>query len=189
MQRRKRAQDDEVERAAGPVEPEEGAGKLYVIQKHQARRLHYDLRLECGGVLLSWAVPKGPSLNPADKRLAVRVEDHPLGYAEFEGSVPEDEYGAGTVMVWDTGTFENLKDLPVREAVEQGHIEFRLHGRKLKGVWRLVRMKWQGEENWLLVKKDDQWADRHSDVTETMPDSALTGRSMEEIAGEAWEER
>lgn len=184
MQRRRGPLDGEPEHRPEPVESKDGPRKLYVIQKHQARRLHYDLRLECDGVLLSWAVPKGPSLNPAEKRLAVRVEDHPLDYAQFEGSVPEGDYGAGTVMVWDAGTFENLTGVPMREGVEQGRIELRLHGRKLKGVWSLVRMKWRGAENWLLVKKGDDWANRDSEVTETMPDSALTGRSMEEIARE-----
>jgi len=162
----------------------EGSGNTYVIQKHDASRLHYDLRLECDGVLLSWAVPKGPSLDPADKRLAVMVEDHPLDYAAFEGIIPGDEYGGGTVMVWDEGTFENVKDVPLSKAVAAGHVEVRLHGRKLKGDWALIEMKGRGENNWLLVKMKDEFADRSRDITEAEPDSALTGRSLEEIAGE-----
>ncbi|MGD2173976.1 MAG: DNA polymerase ligase N-terminal domain-containing protein [Candidatus Brocadiaceae bacterium] len=157
-------------------------GNLYVIQKHDASRLHYDLRLEYDGVLLSWAVPKGPSLNPADKRLAVRTEDHPLDYANFEGVVPEGEYGGGTVMVWDTGTFGNIKDIPLAEALAAGHVEVQLHGEKLKGAWALIQMKGRGEKNWLLVKMKDDHADRETDVTESLPDSALSGRSLEEIA-------
>ncbi len=159
-----------------------GPGNTYVIQKHDASRLHYDLRLESDGVLLSWAVPKGPSLNPAHKRLAVRTEDHPLEYGDFEGTIPEDEYGGGTVMVWDSGTFESIKDLPLAEAVEQGRLEVRIRGRKLKGNWALIQMKGRGEKNWLLIKMDDEHADRETDITETAPDSVLTGRSIRQIA-------
>ncbi len=161
----------------------EGEGRTYVIQKHDASRLHYDLRLECDGVLLSWAIPKGPSLNPADRRLAVRVEDHPLDYAAFEGSIPDGEYGGGTVMLWDRGTFENIKDILLREAVEKGHIEVRLRGEKLKGNWALIQMKGRGAKNWLLIKMSDEFADRERNVTRDLPNSVLSGRSMDEIAG------
>ncbi len=167
-----------------PTGKGEGPGNTYVIQKHDASRLHYDLRLECDGVLLSWAVPKGPSLDPADKRLAVMTEDHPLDYATFEGVIPDEEYGGGTVMVWDTGTFENVKDVPLSEAVARGQVEVRLLGRKLKGGWALIRMKGRGENNWLLVKMKDEFADRSRDITEAEPDSALTGRSLEQIGRE-----
>ncbi|MFO8008292.1 MAG: DNA polymerase ligase N-terminal domain-containing protein [Candidatus Brocadiia bacterium] len=166
-------------------EAAEGEGNTYVIQKHDASRLHYDLRLECSGVLLSWAVPKGPSLNPSDKRLAVRTEDHPLDYADFEGAIPEDEYGGGMVMVWDHGTFENAKDLPLEDALDGGHVEVILHGEKLKGGWALIQMRGRGDKNWLLIKMTDEHADRETDITEQMPDSALTGRSLEEIAADS----
>ncbi|MFO7959114.1 MAG: DNA polymerase ligase N-terminal domain-containing protein [Candidatus Brocadiia bacterium] len=173
------------ERTAEPPPSEgKGPGDTYVIQKHDASRLHYDLRLECDGVLLSWAVPKGPSLNPADKRLAVRTEDHPLDYADFEGTIPEDEYGGGTVMVWDMGTFENIKDKPLAEAVEDGQIEVRIDGQKLRGNWALIHMKGRGEKNWLLIKMKDEHAEPDTDITESMPDSALTGRTMEQIGEE-----
>ncbi len=162
-----------------------GQGNLYVIKKHDASRLHYDLRLECDGVLLSWAVPKGPSLDPSTKRLAVRTEDHALDYAEFEGAIPEDEYGGGTVMVWDRGSFENAKDLPLEEALDEGHIEVTLHGQKLKGGWALIQMRGRGDRNWLLIKMSDEHADRETDITEQMPDSALTGRSLDQIAADS----
>ncbi|MCD6415697.1 MAG: hypothetical protein J7M08_03240 [Planctomycetes bacterium] len=161
-----------------------GAGGVYVIQKHDASRLHYDLRLECDGALLSWAVPKGPSLDPSQKRLAVRVEDHPLDYAGFEGVIPEGEYGGGVVMVWDRGTFENMADAPLREGLSAGHIEVRIAGEKLRGGWTLIQMKGRGEKNWLLIKKNDEFADREGDITASRPLSALTGRSLDEIKGE-----
>jgi bifunctional non-homologous end joining protein LigD len=156
----------------------------YVIQKHAATRLHYDLRLECDGVLLSWAVPKGPSLNPANRRLAVRVEDHPLEYADFEGAIADADYGAGTVMVWDTGTFQT-GGAPLSEQIAAGYAEFVIDGRKLHGGWKLLRWQARGPDNWLLVKRSDEHADRLTEITVTAPDSALTGRSMDEIAAEA----
>uniref|UniRef100_A0A7C5ESF8 DNA ligase n=1 Tax=Desulfobacca acetoxidans TaxID=60893 RepID=A0A7C5ESF8_9BACT len=165
------------------------AGKppIFVIQKHAARTLHYDFRLEVDGVLKSWAVPKGPSMDPKDKRLAVPTEDHPLEYADFEGVIPEGEYGAGTVMVWDYGTFENLtekkgKPVPLGEAVEHGHLKVWLQGRKLKGGFALTRFKKAPDEAWLLVKADDEAADPGRDLLREEPLSALTGRSLEEIA-------
>src|SRR5207244_3564188 len=144
------------------VTPEPAGGKgrrrarqlAYVVQKHRASRLHYDFRLEWKGVLLSWAVPKGPSLDPRVKRLAVRVEDHPLEYASFEGVIPEGEYGAGTVMVWDRGTWEpEVED--VDRALAKGDLKFTLHGKKLRGSWVLVRMR---ERQWLLIKHRDKIA-------------------------------
>jgi DNA ligase D-like protein (predicted 3'-phosphoesterase) len=157
----------------------------FVIQKHDARRLHYDFRLEAGGVLKSWAVPKGPSTDPRQKRLAVPTEDHPIDYIDFEGVIPDQQYGAGTVMVWDTGAYENLttdddgRAIPVPEAVERGHVSFRLHGEKLGGGYALTRT---GEDRWLLVKMDDDQADARRNPTSTQPDSVLSGRSLEEIA-------
>ena len=133
-----------------------GDGRRFYIQRHQARRLHYDLRLEMGGVLKSWAVPKGPTLDPAQKRLAVLVEDHPLEYGEFEGTIPEGNYGAGAVSVWDKGTYEMLGELPADKQFERGDFKFRLHGQKLVGEFALVRMKNRGKGNeWLLLKKKD----------------------------------
>jgi bifunctional non-homologous end joining protein LigD len=147
----------------------------FVVQKHAARQLHYDFRLELDGVLVSWAIPKGPSLDPDDRRLAVHVEDHPVAYAGFEGTIPEGQYGAGTVIVWDQGTWEPEGD--ARAGIEQGKLAFRLHGRKLAGLWELVKMPKRGErqESWLLFKKHDEWARAHKeyDIVEELPDSVI----------------
>jgi len=166
----------------------------FVVQKHAASSLHYDFRLELEGVLKSWAVPKGPSLDPADKRLAVMTEDHPLEYADFEGVIPEGEYGGGTVLVWDTGWWEpdlewiasGKKDEPTDPslALNAGELKFILHGHKLTGSWALVQMKGRGEKNWLLIKHRDESARSGSSVIEDEPDSALTGRSLEQVAGD-----
>jgi bifunctional non-homologous end joining protein LigD len=165
----------------------------FVVHKHDASRLHYDLRLEMEGVLKSWAVPKGPSLNPSDKRLAVMVEDHPLQYADFEGVIPEGEYGGGTVMIWDEGTYEVQGDDKAPDAVANGELKVVLRGKKLKSGWVLVRTKWRGEDrNWLLIKeKDEQARSRHTaggqargDILEQEPDSARSGRSIAEIAAD-----
>ena len=129
----------------------------FVVQEHHARQLHYDFRLEMAGILKSWAVPKGPSLNPADKRLAVMVENHSLEYIDFEGIIPPGQYGAGTVVVWDSGNYRLLEgDDPVR-AVERGKIAFELEGEILKGGFTLLKMKGRGEKNWLLIKKKDEY--------------------------------
>ncbi|MBN9415053.1 MAG: DNA ligase D [Candidatus Eremiobacteraeota bacterium] len=152
-------------------------GHRFVVQKHDASRLHYDFRLEEDGVLKSWAVPKGPSLDPATKRLAVHVEDHPLDYGSFEGTIPKGEYGGGTVMLWDEGRWEPLDDLA--KGWKKGHLHFQLHGEKLKGGWSLIRLK--DEKNWLLVKDKDDFADPDSDVTE-QDLSVKTGRAMQDIA-------
>jgi bifunctional non-homologous end joining protein LigD len=157
--------------------------RVFVVQKHDASRLHYDFRLELDGVLKSWAVPKGPSLDPSEKRLAVMVEDHPLEYSDFEGSIPEGEYGAGTVMVWDSGTWEPDGDLSPEQALAKGELKFTVHGEKLSGSWVLVKTKWQGENNWLLIKHRDDAARPNSDIEKEAPDSVVTGRSLEQIAG------
>jgi DNA ligase D-like protein (predicted 3'-phosphoesterase) len=164
-------------------------GPLFVVQKHDASRLHYDFRLEVDGVLKSWAIPKGPSTDPREKRLAVPTEDHPLEYAGFEGVIPEGEYGAGTVMVWDTGPFQNITEkkgvpIPLGEAVAHGHVKVWLEGRKLKGGYALTRFKTGKDEAWLLVKTDDEEADASRDVLSAEPDSVLSGRTLEEIAAE-----
>jgi len=169
------------------VEPSP-AGNLYIIQKHAASHLHYDLRLELDGVLKSWAVPKGPSLNPAEKRLAVQVEDHPIEYGSFEGIIPEEEYGAGTVMLWDRGVWEPEGD--PHEGYAKGDLKFKLHGEKLKGSWVLARMKGRtggdGGKNWLLIKKRDNAAISASEPepVKTMDRSAASGRTMREIASQ-----
>jgi bifunctional non-homologous end joining protein LigD len=156
---------------------------LYVVQKHQASHLHYDFRLEWRGVLLSWAVPKGPSLDPSVKRLAARVEDHPVEYGGFEGAIPEGEYGGGTVMLWDRGTW--TPELPdVDEALRKGELKFTLHGKKLKGSWVLVRTKGYGgskKESWLLIKHRDRYAST-DDVLEKKPKSVLSNKLLAEIA-------
>ena len=161
-------------------------GSRYVIQKHAARRLHYDLRLELDGVMKSWAVTRGPSLDPAEKRLAVHVEDHPIEYNTFEGTIPEGEYGGGTVMIWDRGRWFPEGD-PHR-GYAKGHLEFTLDGEKLHGRWHLVRMRSRDKdrhENWLLIKgKDEELrSGRSRDILEEEPLSVATGRSMDEIAG------
>jgi len=165
-------------------------GPIFVVQKHAARKLHYDFRLEVDGVLKSWAIPKGPSTDPKEKRLAVPTEDHPLEYATFEGNIPEGEYGAGTVLVWDIGTYKNLtekrgKPVPMADAVANGHVKVWLEGKKLRGGYALTRFKKGKEEAWLLVKADDEEADPQRDPVNREPHSVLTGRSLEEIASEA----
>lgn len=157
---------------------------IYVIQKHLASHLHYDFRLEWNGTLLSWAVPKGPSLDPADKRLAMQVEDHPIDYADFEGVIPADEYGGGTVMVWDKGLWEP-ESPDVDAALQKGDLKFILHGKKLKGSWVLVRTRGYGSSggrsSWLLIKHRDQYASKR-DVTADEPYSAVSRRLLAGIA-------
>jgi bifunctional non-homologous end joining protein LigD len=157
---------------------------LYVIQKHQASRLHYDFRLEWHGVLLSWAVPKGPSLDPSVKRLATRVEDHPVEYGGFEGVIPEGEYGGGTVMLWDRGMWAPEVD-DVDAALEKGELKFTLQGKKLRGAWVLVRTKLgyggSAKPQWLLIKHRDRYASTE-DILVEKPRSALTNRVLAEIA-------
>ncbi len=156
----------------------------FVVQKHRATALHYDFRLEWKGVLLSWAVPKGPSLNPADKRLAMAVEDHPLEYAKFEGIIPEGEYGGGTVMVWDRGTW-TPESPDVDEALKKGDLKFWLDGKKLHGSWVLVRTRGryqqEGKTAWLLIKHRDEFA-TEGDVAEEEPRSVVSKRLLVEIA-------
>ena len=177
---------------AATPEPKGGrarkTGNSFVIQKHDATRLHYDFRLEMGGVLKSWAVTKGPSLIPGEKRLAVHVEDHPLEYGDFEGTIPKGEYGGGTVIVWDRGTWSPIGD--AHKGYAKGHLDFELHGEKLGGHWHLVRMHGkprEKRENWLLIKGDDEFArpGGGDDILEERPESVKTGREVAEVAGEA----
>jgi bifunctional non-homologous end joining protein LigD len=174
---------------AGKVEDGSGLGLRFVVQKHAARRLHYDVRLEADGVLISWAVPKGPSYNPKTKRLAVHVEDHPLDYRTFEGVIPNAQYGAGSVIVWDEGTYRNLterdgKEVAVVEAVRRGHVSVWLEGAKLKGGWSLTRTGGSSgdKEQWLMIKRADETADPDLDITASAPDSAVTGRSLDDVS-------
>jgi DNA ligase D-like protein (predicted 3'-phosphoesterase) len=162
---------------------------IFVIQKHDASRLHYDFRLETDGVLKSWAVPKGPSTDPREKRLAMPTEDHPLDYADFEGVIPEGEYGAGTVIVWDTGPYENLtekrgEEVPIERALADGHALIRLKGRKLRGGYALTRIAKGKNERWLIVKVDDEDADRRRNPLRSEPESGISGKTTEEVAGE-----
>lgn len=162
------------------------AALRYVIQKHRASHLHYDFRLEWNDVLLSWAIPKGPSLNPTVKRLAVEVEDHPLDYADFEGVIPQGEYGGGTVMIWDTGTWR--PEVPdVDEALRDGELKFTLRGKKLRGSWVLVRTRGFGSSrrpSWLLIKHRDKFAGS-GDIEEKEARSAVSKRTLAEIATDA----
>jgi bifunctional non-homologous end joining protein LigD len=154
----------------------------FCVQRHDATRLHYDFRLEIDGVLKSWAVPKGPTLDPTAKRLAAHVEDHPIAYGDFEGNIPAGNYGAGSVMLWDAGTFELLGDLPGVAQIEKGDLKFRLHGQKLSGEFALVHMKNRGKGNeWLLIKKRDASASPGWEV-EDHAYSVLSGRTQQEIA-------
>jgi len=163
---------------------EEQSDLRFVVQHHIASSDHYDFRLEWEGVLLSWAVPKGPSFNPKDKRLAVKVEDHPLAYRNFEGTIPKDQYGGGTVMIWDEGTWIATTDF--KEGLEQGQLKFRLYGERLKGDWTLVKWKARStekQENWLLIKEKDENAKEMAGISD-FNTSVRTGRTMSEIEEE-----
>src|SRR6058998_634994 len=174
--RAKRSLDRTPEPGARPATPASSAGGLFVVHMHAARRLHWDLRLEMDGVLRSWAVPKGPSPNRADQRLAVRVEDHPLEYGDFEGIIPEGNYGAGAVIVWDRGRWVPLED--PEEGMKKGKLLFELKGYKLKGVWTLVKLK-KGEKEWLLIKERDGYVSTNG---EDFPQgSVLSGLTVEEL--------
>jgi bifunctional non-homologous end joining protein LigD len=159
-------------------------GNRFMVQKHDATRLHWDFRLEIDGVLKSWAVTRGPSLDPNEKRLAVRTEDHPLSYADFEGTIPKGQYGGGTVMLWDDGIWEPVEGKSAKD-LEKGHLHFRLEGERMKGEWLLIRLKPRGKEkgeNWLLRKIDDEYAGATDALVETGLTSIKTGRTMQEIA-------
>ena len=163
----------------------------FTIQKHSATSLHYDLRLEIGGTLASWAVPKGPSLDPRDKRLAMRTEDHPLEYLTFEGVIPKGNYGGGPMIVWDRGVFENIsktrrgEPLELEEALENGDLKLFLLGEKVKGPYALVRTSKPGDrEQWLLIKKKGEGADARRKPTSSQPESVLSGRTIEQLLDE-----
>ena len=163
----------------------------FSFQKHSATSEHYDLRLEVDGVLASWAVPKGPSLDPRDKRLAMRTEDHPLEYLEWEGVIPEGEYGAGPMIVWDRGVFENISEtrkkepLTLEQGLEKGDLKFFLLGEKIHGPFALFRISKEEErESWLLVKKKGEGADARRKPTSSQPESVLSGRTIEQVLEE-----
>jgi DNA ligase D-like protein (predicted 3'-phosphoesterase) len=152
-----------------------------VIQQHAATSLHYDFRLEVDGTFRSWAVPKGPSTDPRDKRLAMEVDDHALSWGDFEGVI-ESGYGAGTVIVWDRGKYRNLNDVPMSEALERGHASFWLEGRKLRGGWTLRRIRGGQKPQWLLIKRRDDEADARRRPTSTQRESVVSGRTIEQVA-------
>jgi len=184
LARYKAKRDFTITSEPGPVAVRPGKQLSFVIQKHDATRLHYDFRLELDGVLLSWAVPKGPSFDPKEKRLAVHVEDHPVAYGSFEGTIPPGQYGAGNVLVWDRGTWEPVGD--ARAGMKAGKLVFRLHGQKLAGLWELVRIAKPSErqEPWLLFKKHDEWERPHADydVVNALPDSVIA-KPLEPLDG------
>ncbi len=172
---------------AGKVQKGKGKARRFIVQKHDATRLHWDFRLEIDGVLKSWAVTRGPSLDPAEKRLAVRTEDHPMSYADFEGTIPKGEYGGGTVMLWDAGTWAPIAGKSADDLAD-GHLHFILHGERMKGEWLLIRLKPRGgekRENWLLRKIDDAHAGATDALVEQGLTSIRTGRTMQEIAQNA----
>lgn len=169
-------------------------GNVFVIQKHDAQNLHYDFRLEVDGVLKSWVIPKGPSTDPGEKRLAVPTEDHPLDYADFEGVIPEGNYGAGTVIVWDRGSYENITEkdgekISMEEAIDAGHVSVSLSGEKLKGGYALIRTGTDTDKRWLMVKIKDDEADARRNPVSTEPESVLTGRNIEETAKKEGEQQ
>jgi bifunctional non-homologous end joining protein LigD len=164
-----------------------GRAQTFVVQKHDASQLHYDFRLAIDGVLVSWAVPKGPTLDPGVKRFATMTEDHPLEYADFEGVIPEGEYGAGTVMVWDRGSYELEEEMPAEEQLTRGEIKIILHGKKLHGGFVLIHMgraktRPREKSRWLLIKRKDEYAKRSWNPEDAqLSRSVLTGRTLEEI--------
>ncbi|MFW6150902.1 MAG: DNA polymerase ligase N-terminal domain-containing protein [Chloroflexota bacterium] len=172
---------DRTSEPSGEGAPEKADKPRFVIQKHNATSLHYDFRIEVNGVLKSWAVPRGPSMDPSVKRLAMPTEDHPVDYIDFEGTIPEGEYGAGTVIVWDTGTYRNLKDKEVAEALQDGQVEIWLDGKKLKGGYVLIRTGKGGDARWLFKKMKDDEADARRDPASTEPGSVLSGRTIEDL--------
>ena len=163
---------------------------IFVIQQHAARSMHFDFRVEIDGVLKSWAVPRGPSTNPKDKRLAMPTEDHPMEYSDFEGVIPKGEYGAGPVIVWDRGTYENMtvdkegREISAGEAIDAGELKLRLRGEKLSGNYVLVRTGGGGRERWLLIKERGEGADARRKPARTQPESVISGRTLKQVAAE-----
>jgi DNA ligase D-like protein (predicted 3'-phosphoesterase) len=158
------------------------SGPRFVIQHHAARSDRYDLRLEIDGVLVSWAIPSGPSTNSKDRRMARRTEDHPLEYSTFEGVIPEGEHGAGGVIVWDHGTYANRTEHEMTKCLGRGHLSFRLNGEKLRGGYTLTRIRDGKDETWLLLKRRDDAADARRNSVRTQPQSVLSGRTLDELS-------
>ncbi|MEQ9665807.1 MAG: DNA polymerase ligase N-terminal domain-containing protein [Phycisphaerales bacterium] len=188
--RRKRDFSRTTEPRGGGRRGKGGDRPIFVIQEHAASTHHFDFRLEVDGVLKSWAVPKGPSTDPREKRLAIPTEDHPMEYADFEGTIPEDAYGGGTVIVWDRGTYDNITEkegglVPMAEALRQGHVLVRLNGRKLGGGYALQCTGKGGKARWLLVKMRGEGADARRNPVSTQPESVASGRTVDEVAKEA----
>ncbi len=185
---RERREFKETPEPSGTIKRSSSKKPIFVIQKHAARSLHYDVRLEIEGVLKSWAVPKGPSTNPRVKRLAVPTEDHPMEYAHFEGVIPEGHYGAGPVIIWDKGTFKNLKkdkdgnSVPLEQCYKDGHVEVFLAGKKLRGAYAFV--KTHLHDNWLLVKMKDEYADARRNPVSTQQESVVSGKTIKQLAHE-----
>ena len=185
--RRKRS----LRRSGEPAAARRGGGRKprFVVQQHDASTEHYDFRLEADGVLKSWAVPKGPSVDPRDKRLAVATEDHPLEYANFEGVIPQGENGAGRVIVWDNGFFHNRthdrdgRPVDAATAIERGHIAVELHGKKLRGGFSLTRIRGRGGGQWMLVKSADEFADARRHPVRTQPESVKSGKRITQLTG------
>ncbi|WP_129842073.1 DNA polymerase ligase N-terminal domain-containing protein [Streptomyces sp. RFCAC02] len=159
----------------------DGGDPRFVVQIHDATRMHFDFRLEADGVLKSWAVPKGPSTDPHDRRLAMPTEDHPLDYRDFEGTIAKGQYGAGTVIIWDEGTWHQQKGSSVADALARGHLSFALRGRKLRGGYALTRFRQGGDEAWLLIKRDDAHASDHGTPDPRRARSARTGRTLRQV--------
>lgn len=179
---RKKRRFSETPEPAGRKSKSERREPIFVVQKHDATRLHYDFRLEVDGVLKSWAVPKGPSLDPSVKRMAIPTEDHPMEYASFEGVIPKGNYGAGPVIVWDEGTYKTRhEDETMEGGLRKGRISFCLNGHKLRGGFTLRRFR-NDDGAWLLIKMDDEFADRETDVTRARPESVRSGKKIEEVA-------
>jgi DNA ligase D-like protein (predicted 3'-phosphoesterase) len=168
-----------------------GGKPAFVIQKHEASSLHYDFRIEVEGALRSWAVPKGLSTDPKEKRLAMPTEDHPMGYLDFEGNIAKEEYGGGSVIVWDTGTYRNItedrsgKEIPIEKALDDGHAAVWLEGEKLRGGYTLQRTGGGERPRWLVIKRKDKEADARRNPVSSQPESVLSGRTVEEVAAEA----
>lgn len=189
--RERRDPDASPEPAGEPGVP--STRPIFVVQQHDASSMHFDVRLEVEGVLASWAVPKGPSTDPREQRLAVRTEDHPLDYADFEGTIPASQYGGGRVIVWDLGPYANGTtdadgtEIPVREAIDAGHLTVRLEGAKLRGGYAFIHARVGGDErNWLLTKVADAAADARRNPVRSQPESVLSGRRVGQVAdGEA----
>jgi bifunctional non-homologous end joining protein LigD len=192
--KRKRDFSKTGEPAGAPVKRHSRRKLRFVVQKHAARNLHFDFRLELDGVMKSWAVPKGPSYDPSVKRLAMEVEDHPMEYNTFEGTIPKGQYGGGTVMLWDRGTYESEDgggEDALRDGYDRGDLKFVLHGERLQGGWVLVRIRRnEGDRQWLLIKHRDEMATSKFDVVAAVETSVKSGRTMDEIAtrrGRVWQ--